>query len=324
MKTVLVTGAGGFIGNHLVSHLKKAGYFVRGVDVNVPEWTDSEADEFELLDLRYWGNADLATKDMSWVFNLAANMGGAGFVFTGMHDAEIIRDNTLININMLEAAKSNHVLCYLFSSSACVYPMELQELQEMGVALKEHHVYPANPDSVYGWEKLHAEHLCKAYTKAGWVDTRIVRFHNIYGTLSAWEGGREKVPAAMCRKIAMAKLTKNHSVEIWGGGEQHRSFMYIDDCIKGIMMLMNSHCVVPLNLGRDRAISINSLVDIIADIAGIEITKVHIPGPQGVWYRNSDNTLFSDFFGWVPQITLEEGLIPTYKWVEEQCIKSLS
>lgn len=310
---VLVTGAGGFIGHHLVTYLKKQGYWVRGVDIKYPEYNQTDADEFEILDLRRWDNCLQATRDMDEVYALAADMGGMGFI--SAHHAEILFNNALINLHTLEAARLNGVSRYLYSSSACIYPEYLQESTDIQ-PLKEEDAYPAQPQDAYGWEKLIAERLCLHYREDYNFETRIVRFHNIFGPLGTWTGGREKAPAALCRKIATAKMTNDNRVEIWGDGEQTRSFCYIDDCVEGIYRLMRSDYREPLNLGQDRMLSINELADLIADAAGIEIEKMHITGPQGVRGRNSDNTRLREELNWEPQISLEEGLARTYAWIE--------
>jgi nucleoside-diphosphate-sugar epimerase len=312
---VLVTGAGGFIGHHLVSCLKDMGYWVRGVDVKRPEYEATAADEFLLLDLRRWENCLQATEGMAEVYALAADMGGMGFI--SANHAQILHNNALINIHTLDAARENGVQRFLYTSSACIYP-EFRQREADVVPLREEDAYPADPQDAYGWEKLITERLCTHYREDYGLETRIVRFHNIFGPLGTWDGGREKAPAAMCRKVALAKLTGNPEVEIWGDGEQTRSFCYIDDCITGIYRLMRSEYNEPLNLGQDRLISINELADIVADIAGIEIVKKHIAGPQGVRGRNSDNTRLRDVLGWEPEISLEEGLARTYDWVEAQ------
>jgi nucleoside-diphosphate-sugar epimerase len=313
---VLVTGAGGFIGHHLVSFLKEKGYWVRGVDVKRPEFAPTEADEFELLDLRRWANCLKATRGgIDDVYALAADMGGMGFI--SKNHAQILHNNVLINTHTLEAARTNGVERYLYTSSACVYPEHLQTDADV-TALKEEDAYPAAPQDAYGWEKLITERLSTHYREDFGLETHIVRFHNIYGPLGTWEGGREKVPAAMCRKTAAAKLTGDPTVEIWGDGEQTRSFCYIDDCVEGLFRLMQSDFYEPLNLGRDRMVTINELVDIIAEIAGVDVEKKHVEGPQGVRGRNSDNTLLKETLGWEPATTLEKGLRPTYDWIEEQ------
>jgi nucleoside-diphosphate-sugar epimerase len=312
---VLVTGAGGFIGHHLVGYLKQQGYWVRGVDIKYPEFATTEADEFELLDLRRWDNCLQATRGIQEVYALAADMGGMGFI--SANHAQILHNNSLINLHTLEAARINGIQRYFYTSSACVYPEYLQEDANV-TPLKEEQAYPAQPQDAYGWEKLIAERLCLHYYEEYGMQTRIVRFHNIFGPLGTWEGGREKAPAALCRKVAVAKLNQNPEVEIWGDGEQTRSFCYIDDCVKGIYKLMRSDYHEPLNLGQDRMVTINQLANIVAEAAGIAITKKHISGPQGVRGRNSDNTRLREILGWEPEISLEEGLASTYKWIESQ------
>ena len=311
---VLVTGAGGFIGHHLVTFLKCQGYWVRGVDNKYPEYCLTDADEFELLDLRRWDNCLQATRGIDEVYALAADMGGMGFISS--HHAEILRNNALINIHTLEAARLKGIQRYLYASSACIYPEYLQTDADV-TPLKEEDAYPAQPQDAYGWEKLMAERLCLHYREDYGLATRIVRFHNIFGPLGTWDGGREKAPAALCRKVAVAKLTGSYEIEIWGDGEQTRSFCYIDDCVTGIYKLMRSECAEPLNLGQDRLVTINQLADMVAEIAGVRIVKKHMPGPQGVRGRNSDNTRLRQVLGWEPEIALEEGLTRTYAWIEE-------
>ncbi|MDQ3087672.1 MAG: NAD-dependent epimerase/dehydratase family protein [Acidobacteriota bacterium] len=318
---ILVTGAGGFIGSHLVTFLKAKGFWVRGVDIKHPEFSASDANEFEILDLRRWENCLLATKDMEEVYALAADMGGMGFISN--HHAQILHNNSLINLHTLEAARLNKVKRFLYTSSACIYPEYLQEKTDIQ-PLKEEDAYPAMPQDAYGWEKLVSERLCLHYREDYGIETRIVRFHNIFGAKGTWDGGREKSPAAMCRKIAEAKLTGRREIEIWGDGEQTRSFCYIDDCLEGMYRLMAADFHEPLNLGQDRMITINQLADIVAHIAGIEVTKKHIDGPQGVRGRNSDNTKLRQVLGWEPEISLEEGLKTTYQWIEQQVEKSLA
>jgi nucleoside-diphosphate-sugar epimerase len=310
-----VTGAGGFIGHHLVTYLKKHGYWVRGVDIKNPEFAPTDADEFLLLDLRFWENCQQSTEGIDEVYALAADMGGMGFI-SGNH-SQILYNNTLINFHTLEAAQQNGVQRYLYTSSACVYPEYLQEDANV-TPLKEEDAYPAQPQDAYGWEKLITERLCTHYAEDHDIETRIVRFHNIFGELGTWDGGREKVPAALCRKIAVAKLTEDPTVEIWGDGEQTRSFCYIDDCVVGIYKLMRSDHAEPINLGQDRMVTINQLADIIADAAGIEIVKKHVSGPQGVRGRNSDNNRLREVLSWEPQVSLEDGLARTYAWIEDE------
>jgi nucleoside-diphosphate-sugar epimerase len=311
---VLVTGAGGFIGHHLTSFLKDQGYWVRGVDVKQPEFEATRADEFALLDLRRWDSALEATRDVSEVYNLAANMGGIGFI--EHNKAVIMHDNVLINIHMLEAARRNGVRRYLYTSSACVYPGYRQNVEDVA-PLREEDAYPADPEDGYGWEKLFSERQCRHYSEDFAFDTRVVRFHNIFGPLGTYEGGREKSPAAICRKVALA--ADGDEIEVWGDGRQTRSYCYIDDCIAGIWRLMRSEHREPLNLGQDRLISINELVDIVASVAGKRIRKrYNLAAPQGVRGRNSDNAKLRQVLAWEPAISLEEGLGRTYAWIESR------
>lgn len=318
-KRVLVTGAGGFIGSHLVHYLKDKGYWVRGVDLKYPEFEPTGADEFIIGDLRDLTACMQATEGVEEVYALAADMGGMGFISS--HHAQILYNNSLINLHTIEAARQNGVKRYLYTSSACIYPEHLQ-LEENVVPLKEEDAYPAAPQDAYGWEKLVSERLCTHYREDYGIDTRIVRFHNIFGDKGTWEGGREKAPAALCRKIAEAKLSGTDTIEIWGDGEQTRSFCYVDDCVEGIYRLMRSDYVEPLNLGQDRMISINDLADVIGSIAGVEVQKDHIDGPVGVRGRNSDNSRLREVLGWEPAISLEDGLAKTYEWIEGKVSES--
>ncbi len=311
-----MTGAGGFIGWHLTNALKARGHWVRGVDIKAPEYGPSAADEFELLDLRRWDACLLATRGgVEEVYALAADMGGMGFI--SANHAQILHNNALIDIHTLEAARQQGVRRYLYTSSACIYP-EYRQTEAQVVPLKEEDAYPAQPQDAYGWEKLVSEVLCRHYTEDHGLETRTVRFHNIFGPQGTWEGGREKAPAAMCRKVALAKLTGDPVIEIWGDGEQTRSFCYIDDCVEGLLRLMRSDHREPLNLGQDRMVTINELADLVAAVAGTRIEKRHVPGPQGVRGRNSDNTRLRQVLGWEPAISLEDGLARTYAWVEAQ------
>ena len=318
---VVVTGAGGFIGHHLVTHLKRRGAWVRGVDLKDPEFGRTDADEFLILDLRRWEACLEATAGVDDVYALAADMGGMGFISS--HHAEILHNNLLISTHTMEAARQNRVGRYLYTSSACVYPEYLQTSTDVQ-PLKEEDAYPAQPQDAYGWEKLVTERLCLHYRDDYGLDTRIVRFHNIFGPLGTWRGGREKAPAAMCRKVAIAKLTGTHQIDIWGDGEQTRSFCYIDDCVAGLDRLMESSYREPINLGQDRLISINELADMVAGVAGISVTRRHVPGPQGVRGRNSNNDRLRQVLGWEPRISLEEGMARTYEWIEAQVAASLT
>ncbi len=312
---VLVTGAGGFIGHHLVSYLKGKGYWVRGVDLKPPAFAATEADEFWLLDLRRPRAAQRAMSGIQEVYALAADMGGMGFI--SRYQSRILRHNSLIDLHTLEAARRAKVQRFFYASSACVYP-EQRQSQADAPPLREEEAYPAHPQDSYGWQKLITERLCLHYHDEYQLSVRIARFHNIYGPLGTWEGGREKAPAAICRKVALARLTGRPEIEIWGDGEQTRSFCYIDDCIEGIYRLMQADYSQPLNLGRDESVTINELVDIIAGVAGIQPIKKYIPGPQGVRGRNSDNTRLYATLNWSPVIPLSQGLIPTYTWIESQ------
>ena len=316
---ILVTGAGGFIGHHLVKRLKTEGNWVRGADIKLPEYESSPADEFELLDLRNYENCLLATREgIQQVYNLAADMGGIGYITAYL--ADISRNNILINANMLEAGRQNSVARFLFSSSACVYAQSKQKSPEV-TPLVEEDAYPADPEPGYGWEKLFAEELCRYYRHDHRLATYMVRFHNVYGPLGTYDGGKEKAPAAISRKVALART--GDEIEIWGDGEQTRSFMYIDDCVEGLLRLMASDYHEPLNLGTDQLVTINELVDMVSAVADKKLVKRHdLSKPQGVRGRNSDNTRLNKILNWMPSISLEQGLAVTYKWIEDDLRKN--
>jgi GDP-D-mannose 3',5'-epimerase len=310
--TVLVTGAGGFIGHHLVKYLVECGCRVRGVDIKAPEYEETAADEFVIADLRNYAECLKVTKDIDEVYHLAADMGGIGYISSS--HAGITINNTLINAHTLHAARENGVNRFLFSSSACVYPQHLQKKPDV-VPLREEDAFPADPEEGYGLEKLYMEKLCQYFTEDWGFATRVVRFHNVYGPLGTYDGGREKAPAAICRKVAV--LADRSNIEIWGDGKQTRSFMYVDDCIEGIHRIMRSDYSAPLNLGTDELVSVDDLVDMVCKIAGKTLVKRHDTSrPQGVRGRNSDNSRLREVLGWEPNTPLRRGLIPTYRWIE--------
>ena len=314
---ILVTGAGGFIGYHLVKYLAGHGYRVRGVDIKRPEFDETAAEEFIQADLRNYDNCLRVCRDMQEIYHLAADMGGIGYITT--NHAEITINNTFINAHMLKAAYDSGVQRFLFSSSACVYPQRLQKDADV-VPLREADAWPADPEEGYGLEKLYMEKLCQYFSEDHQFATRVVRFHNVYGPFGSYDGGREKAPAAICRKIAM--LGQNGELEVWGDAKQTRSFMYIDDCVEGIYRLMRSDFAEPLNLGSDELVTVDELVEIVARIAKKNVTKRHCTWrPQGVRGRNSDNTLLRTILGWEPRTRLADGLNPTYHWIEAQMLE---
>jgi nucleoside-diphosphate-sugar epimerase len=312
---VIVCGGGGFIGHHLITALKADGYWVRGIDLKYPEFAATEADEFELLDLRRWEQCERALRGARGadVYNLAANMGGIGYIES--NKAVIMHDNVLINTHMLEGSREAGVARYLYTSSACVYPIYRQQVADV-TPLREEDAYPADPEDGYGWEKLFSERQCRHYWEDFGLETRVVRFHNIFGPLGTYDGGREKSPAAIGRKVAQA--TDGGEIEVWGDGTQTRSYCYVDDAVEGVRRLMRTSHRDPLNVGQERLISINGLVDLVAGIAGKRIRRRHVPGALGVKGRTSDNTRLRAVLGWEPQISLEEGLRRTYDWIVEQ------
>ena len=318
-KRILVAGGGGFIGGHLVDFYRQQGHDVRSVDIKpLDQWYQVFDDVENLqLDLNLRDNCMTACDGMDEVYNLAADMGGMGFIET--HKAECML-TVLISTHMLVAAKEKNVGRFFYSSSACVYNADKQVNEDV-VALKEEDAYPAMPEDGYGWEKLFTERMCRHFREDYGLATRQVRFHNVYGPEGTWDGGREKAPAAMCRKVIEAKLTGNHTMEIWGDGKQTRSFMYIDDCIKGVDLITHSDIVEPLNLGSDELVTINGLVDIVEDIAGIKLERTYNLGaPKGVNGRNSDNTLIEEKLGWAPSIRLRDGMEKTYAWIYDQYV----
>ncbi len=313
-KRAVVAGAGGFIGHHLVKHLKTRGFWVRGVDIKKPGFEPSPADEFLTADLREYRNCRRAVKGVEDVYQLAADMGGIGYITSNL--ASLTRNNFLVNSNMLEAAHEEGVGRYLYASSACIYPAYLQKSEDVA-PLKEKDAIPADPEPGYGWEKLFAEQLAQYYRDDYGLDTRIVRLHNVYGRLGIYEGGREKAPAAICRKVAEAKA--GSTIVVWGDGEQTRSFCYVEDCVEGLTRLMDSGFTEPLNLGTDELVSVNQLVDLVCEIAEKSLNKEHDPTkPQGVRGRNSDNSLLRKVLSWEPKVTLREGLAVTYPWIWSQ------
>jgi GDP-D-mannose 3',5'-epimerase len=320
LKRALVCGAGGFIGSHLVKRLKREGYWVRGVDLKYPEFSETVADDFVIGDLRDQTVCKNITEDIQFddVYQLAADMGGAGYIFTGEHDADVMHNSATINLNMIERVRITGSKRIFYSSSACIYPKYNQEDPD-NPKCSEDSVYPAQPDSEYGWEKLFSERLYLAYYKNYGIQVRIARFHNIFGPEGAWNDGREKAPAAICRKVAMVQ--NGGEIEIWGDGKQTRSFLYIDECLEGVRRLMESNFIGPANIGSEEMVTINRLAEMVMEIAGKKLRIKHVEGPLGVRGRNSDNKLIYEKLGWKPTTKLKDGLIKTYKWINEQIIK---
>jgi len=316
MQRALVCGAGGFIGSHLVKRLKRDGFWVRGVDLKFPEYSETEADDFVIMDLREPANCrDAVDGKFEEVYQLAADMGGAGYIFTGEHDAVIMHNSASINLNMLEACKNRNVRRIFYSSSACMYPSHNQT-DPQNPMTREDSAYPAAPDSEYGWEKLFSERLYLSYARNYGMQCKVARYHNIFGPEGTWDGGREQAPAALCRKVAQA--CDGESILVWGDGKQTRSFLFIDECIEGTTRLMRSQFSGPVNIGSEEMVSIDGLASTIITIAGKKLGIMHIPGPLGVRGRNSDNELIGKVLGWKPHKPLEEGLEPTYRWIETQ------
>ena len=321
MKTAVVLGAGGFIGSHMVKQLKSEGYWVRGVDLKYPDFSETQADDFIVGDLRDAKLVDDAVsnqgKPFNEVYQFAADMGGAGYIFTGDHDADVMHNSATINLNVLDSIRKLSVDTKIFySSSACMYP-EHNQMDPNNPNCSEDSAYPANPDSEYGWEKLFSERLFLAYSRNYGIPVRVARFHNIFGPEGTWDGGKEKAPAAICRKVALS----DGEIEVWGDGEQTRSFLFIDECIEAVRRFMESDFQGPVNIGSEEMVTINQLVAIAAEAAGKSVTIKHIPGPLGVRGRNSDNRLIKEKLGWNYEMTLKEGIGKTYNWISDQIAK---
>jgi GDP-D-mannose 3',5'-epimerase len=315
-KTALVCGAGGFIGGHIVKRLKREGFWVRGVDLKFHEHCDTEADDFAIGDLREQTFCrEIVDRRFDEVYQLAADMGGAGYIFTGAHDADIMQNSALINLNMLDICRKRNIRGIFYSSSACMYP-EYNQTDASNPICSEESAYPAAPDSEYGWEKLFSERLYLAFNRNYGMRNRVARYHNIFGPEGTWDGGKEKAPAAICRKVAKAKT--GDTIEVWGDGLQTRSFLYVDECVEGTLRLTRSDFEGPVNIGSEEMVTINALVGLVSDIAGKKIHINHIPGPLGVRGRNSDNRLISEKLGWQPSEPLKKGLERTYAWIEQR------
>jgi len=315
-KKILVCGAGGFIGHHLVRRLKKEGHWVRGADLKLPRFSDTDADEFAVGDLRDQAFVKyVVDRQFDEVYQLAADMGGAGYIFTGDNDADVMHNSATINLNVLDRCREHKVRRIFYSSSACIYP-EFNQLDPDNPVCTEESAYPAYPDSEYGWEKLFSERLYLSYHRNYGLNVRIARYHNIFGPEGSWNDGKEKAPAAICRKVAEA--ADGGEIEIWGDGKQTRSFLYVDECLEGTLRLMRSNWTGPVNIGSNEMVSINQLSDIVADIADKTITRRHIEGPTGVRGRTSDNALISERLGWAPGTQLRDGLVSTYEWIAAQ------
>ena len=315
-KTALILGAGGFIGGHLVHRLKRDGFWVRGVDLKFPEFREVEADDFLVGDLRdLLLCREIVDQRFDEVYQLAADMGGAGYIFTGEHDADVMHNSATVNLNVLEACRRRNLSLIFYSSSACIYPEYNQEDPD-NPNCAEDSVYPAAPDSEYGWEKLFSERLYLAYQRNYGIQARVARYHNIFGPQGTWKGGREKAPAGICRKVAEARA--GGDIEIWGDGRQTRSFLFVDECIEGTTRLTRSSFSGPVNIGSEEMVTIDQLVDMVCDIAGKKLQKIHVSGPTGVRGRNSDNRLIQEKLGWQPSQSLRKGLEETYAWIETQ------
>jgi nucleoside-diphosphate-sugar epimerase len=312
----LVCGAGGFIGSHMVKRLKAEGFWVRGVDLKYPEFSETHADDFVIGDLRNQNLCgQIIDRRFDEVYQFAADMGGAGYIFTGENDADVMHNSATINLNILDRCQKNHIKRIFYSSSACIYP-EYNQMDPDNPNCAEDSAYPAEPDSEYGWEKLFSERLYLSYHRNYGMDVRIARYHNIFGPEGTWEGGKEKAPAAMCRKVVMAE--DGGEIEIWGDGKQTRSFLYIDECIDGTQKLMRSKWTGPVNIGSDEMVTINELAEMAMEIAGKQLKKKHIPGPLGVRGRNSDNRLIFNKLNWKPMQSLHSGMEKTYFWIAKQ------